>query len=116
MEWLVLFAVRRPICPSELVHLGNPLEGDLAGATGSGAAVLLVHSVDSAYQLGIPRFVEQVRLVGLLRCQTRKRNANPQGFQLWHPLPDVLKHMQQNARVLRFRETPLLRPGAPLAS
>ncbi len=41
--------------------------------------------------------------MGLLRCQTRERNADPEGLQVWHLFPYVLQHMQQHPGVLRFR-------------
>ena len=103
---------------SKLLHLRHPLEGDLAGLIGRGIAVdqrafaeFLVHGIDGAHELRVPGLVEQVRLMLLLGSQARERDANAQGLQVWHLLPNVLQHMQQHAGVLRFREAALVRPG-----
>jgi len=44
----------------------------------------------------------RLHLMGLLRSQTRERNADPQGLQVWHLFPYVLQRIQQHSGVLRL--------------
>jgi hypothetical protein len=63
-----------------------------------------IQAINRSAEIGWLRRVKQIRLMGLLRRQVRKHDADPQRLELGRRQPHPHEVFQKKARILRFLE------------